>query len=720
MNNTKKTVTNGPVEVARGYFLKSLEKFEHGQYNEAENLLYRALELIPNQLSTLTNLCLVLMKQEKFLDASNLCRHAIKLHPEDETLFLIQGQLFEHGNNLTEALASYNKSLSINPDFSEARDCQENILLKKRNSDSFLYKGTMEAKSGNFEMALTFIKKAIEQDSTNPVAHNNYGNILYETQDLVGSLERYDLAIKFNPSYSEAYYNKGNALDALGRANEAIDSYMTALALNNHYAKAYFNLANILQRKNELKKALENYNKALEINPDLEYCLGALLHTKMLMCDWSNFYSNKDTIITQLKEGRKVATSFVLLSLLDSGSLQKKAAEIYMSDLHPERRELEGAVQEGSIDKIRIGYYSADFREHAVSYLMAELFETHDKDKFDIYGFYYGPLEKSSLQERIATSFKNFINVQNLSDLEIAKLSRDNKIDIAIDLTGMTRSGREGIFAYRVAPLQLSYIGYLGTMGANYYDYIVADMSIIPEANKKFYSEKIIYLPVYQVNDNQRKISNKPVTKRSLGLPDSGFIFCCLNSSYKITPMIFDSWVRILNSVAGSVLLLTSSNQWVEKNLKNEAIQRGLDPSRLIFCNFVSQDEYLVRYKCVDLFLDTFPYNAGTTASDAIRNGVPVLTLAGETFASRIASSLLVAMQVDELITHSYREYENLAIELSTSPTKLNAVKNKLLFNRQSSSLFNTKKFATSLEKAFTLILERYKKNLCTDHIRIS
>jgi predicted O-linked N-acetylglucosamine transferase (SPINDLY family) len=306
-----------------------------------------------------------------------------------------------------------------------------------------------------------------------------------------------------------------------------------------------------------------------------------------------------------------------------------------------------------------------------------------------------------------------------LSDLQIAKLSREMHIDIAIDLTGITNDGREGIFSYRAAPLQISYLGYLGTMGINYFDYLIADKSIIPEVYQKHYVEKIIYLPSYQVNDNNRDISNRIFTRKELNLPENSFVFCCLNSSFKITSKMFDIWIDILKAVPNSVLLLLAPNPWVQDNLINEAEIRGFDSNRLVFCNYLKQDEYLARYKCVDLFLDTFPYNAGTTASDVLRIGVPILTLAGESFASRVASSVLISMNLDDLVTHNLDQYARIAFELATNPLKFKAIKTKLMDRKLSSSLYDTKKFTVNIEKAFCKVYERYKLNLPVEHIYI-
>jgi predicted O-linked N-acetylglucosamine transferase (SPINDLY family) len=306
-----------------------------------------------------------------------------------------------------------------------------------------------------------------------------------------------------------------------------------------------------------------------------------------------------------------------------------------------------------------------------------------------------------------------------MSDLEVAKLSRKLQIDIAVDLGGYTKKQRTGIFSYRAAPIQLSYDGYLGTMGIDYFDYLIADKVIIPEGCENYYSEKILYLPSYQVNDRKRMISEKVFTRDELGLPEDDFVFCCFNNNYKILPTTFDGWMRILKAVEGSVLFLFAENQWAEQNLKKEAMARGVEPNRLVFGESIAREEYLARYKCCDLFIDTTPYNAGTTASDALWAGLPVLTLQGKSFASRVASSILTAIHLPELITCSQEEYEALAIELAINPHKLQYIKEKLINNRFTTPLFDTPLFTKYIEDAYIQMMERYQADLPKEHIHI-
>jgi predicted O-linked N-acetylglucosamine transferase (SPINDLY family) len=366
-----------------------------------------------------------------------------------------------------------------------------------------------------------------------------------------------------------------------------------------------------------------------------------------------------------------------------------------------------------------VAYFSADFRNHPISYLTAELFELHDKERFEIIAFSLSGNEKSEMRNRLANSFDQFIDASDKTDLEIALLARTLKIDIAVDLGGYTLNNPLPIFALRAAPIQITYLGYLGTLATPYIDYVIGDNVVIPDTSRQFFSEKIIQLPCFQVNDQKREIAEKKFTRQELGLPNDGFVFCCFNNNYKITPLIFDSWMKILKNVDNSVLFLYAENKWAEENLRQEAEIRFVDKNRLIFGKALPRGEYMSRYLTCDLFLDTFPYNAGTTASDALWMGLPVLTYSGKSFASRMAGSLLSSVGINELITYTLKDYEGLAIYLANNPNELSLIKNKLIQNKKEFPLFNTELFAKNLEKAYESALSKYIRNKTSEHIEI-
>ena len=441
----------------------------------------------------------------------------------------------------------------------------------------------------------------------------------------------------------------------------------------------------------------------------------------MFLCNWENFQTNVESLSIRINEGKKSSPSFPVLALIDSLSLQRKTSEIWIKDKHPINTSLGSIPKYLRRNKIRIGYYSADFHNHATAYLMAELFELHDKNNFEIIAFSFGFDKKDEMRQRLSKAFDQFLDVRLKSDKDIALMSRDLGVDVAIDLKGFTQDQRVGIFSYRAAPIQVNFIGYPGTMSAEYIDYIIADPTLIPIESQKYYSEKVVYLPYsYQANDRRREIANKAFTKEELGIPKDAFVFCCFNNNYKITPATFDGWVRILKAVEGSVLWLLEDNPTAGINLRKEAQTRGLDPNRLVFAKRMKLSEHLARHSVADLFLDTLPCNAHTTASDALWAGLPVLTCIGESFASRVAANLLNAIELPDLVTISQEQYEVAAIELATNPAKLRAIKIKLARNRLTTALFDTPRFTKHIEAAYKHMYERYQANLPLEHIYIS
>jgi predicted O-linked N-acetylglucosamine transferase (SPINDLY family) len=465
-------------------------------------------------------------------------------------------------------------------------------------------------------------------------------------------------------------------------------------------------------------QAIRDYERALEINPRFEYLLGTLQHLKMLICDWKNFEENILYICQVILLGEKASDPFSLLSLIDSPKLQFNCSKIFANDKYQLDSDL-GVIKKNVINtRIKVGYFSADFHNHATAYLMADFFESHDKDKFELIAFSFGPNFQDDMRQRLTNAFDQFIDVRNLTDIEIAKLSRQFNIDIAVDLKGYTNYSRPKIFSYRAAPIQINYLGYPGTMANDCLDYIIADQLLIEDNDRKFYSEKIVRVPgTYQVNDRKRNISERQFTKSELGLPEKGFVFCCFNNNYKITPTIFKAWIEILNSVPNSVLWLLEDNEIAKANIKKESLLRGLEENRIIFAKRMQLPEHLARHQHADLFLDAFPYNGHTTTSDALWAGLPVLTLKGESFVSRVAASLLSAIDLPELITTTIEDYQHQAIQLALNPDRLKEIKIKLKINRETTALFDTLGFTKNLEKVYRKMIERQNSDLLPDHI---
>lgn len=581
-----------------------------------------------------------------------------------------------------------------------ARLIAKAITIAPRNASYHSNLGLAQKGLGQLEAALASLEMALQIQPQYTDALSNRGLVLQELQQPAKAVDSYTQAIRQMPGLASAYYNRGNAYQDLKQLTSAVADYDMAIMLKPDYAQAYFNKGNALRELKRLDEAVASYDNAYVLNPHLPYLLGMRMNTRMMMCDWQNF----DADLKELIEGldQKSSPSFPVIALTDSLEAQQKAAENWIRSKYPANTSLGPLPPRPAGDKIRIGYFSADFHEHPVMYLMAELFELHDKEQFEVFAFSYDTHPDDGMRQRVRQAFEQFIDVQNKTDLQIAELARSLQIDIAVDLGGHTQNSRVGIFACRAAPVQVSYIGYLGTMGAAYYDYLLADEIIIPPESQKYYTEKIAYLPCYQVNDSQRKISERQFTRSELGLPEEGFVYCCFNNNYKILPATFDSWVRILQAVPGSVLFLFAENKWAQENLKREAHQRGLDPARLVFGQHLNRADYLARYKVADLFLDTFPYNAGTTASDALWVGLPVLTRMGESFASRVAASVLQGINLPELIILSPTSFEQIAISFGTDGKQLKEMKQKIKLGNE--KFFNTNYFRIRLEEYFKKI----------------
>ena len=492
------------------------------------------------------------------------------------------------------------------------------------------------------------------------------------------------------------------------------------MALKPELAAAWLGRGNLFFRLKRYDNALAAYDKAMSIEPDLIGVEGARLYSKMYHCDWRNYDEECQHLISAVKNRKENTEPFAFLSVSSSPEDEHVYATVWASKKYPPS---DRPIWNGEIfkhDRIRVAYVSADFYEHATSYLMAGMFECHDRSQFEITGISIGPDDGSKVRRRLEKAFEHFVDVETSTDDQIAAAIEKAEIDILVDLKGFTQDGRTGLFARRCAPIQVNYLGYPGTMGADYIDYLIADHTVIPESQQSYYTEKIAYLPnSYQVNDAKRLISDKAFTRAELALPEEGFVFCCFNNNYKIIPSVFDCWMRILKQVEGSVLWLFENNANTASNLRKEAETRGANSKRLVFAERMPLPDHLARHRLADLFLDTLPYNAHTTASDALWAGLPVLTQIGETFAGRVAAGLLNAIGLAELITSTSQAYESLAIELASNSGKLAHIKRKLADNRLTSPLFDTCLFTRHIEAAYTAMYERHKAGLSPDHLYV-
>ena len=747
------------------------EHYQDGRYSDAEKLALSITREFPNHQFGWKVLGSVLKQMGRTGDSLTATQQSVKLAPQDAEAHNNLGNLLHELGRFEEALESYNHATVLKPDFVEARfssgitlnelgrldealeSYNHAIALKPDYAKAHFSLGITLDKLGRLDEALTSYKQAIAFKPDYAEAYNNMGNALKGLNKLEEALEAYQKALSLKPDDAEAYYNLGNTLKDQGKLKEAIASYNKALSLrpsyayvfNNmggalkdqdklqeaieaysnalslkpDYAEAYFNMGNALTEQGRVIEAIEAYNKALVINSDYEGAKVAKLFQEAHICKWDGI-ANDIEQLPQLGTIKEHVAPFAMLTLEDAPERHRIRSEKYAAAQYPQRPMSSWVQPLQKPERLRIGYFSADFHNFPGMYLMAGLLEKHDRTKFEISAFSYGPDINDQMRERIVKAVDHFIDIRTADVSAVVDLARQHNIDIAVHRNGYTKNNRTELFAAGLAPIQINYLGYPGTLGANYIDYIVADPFVIPDDMQRHYSENIMYLPnTYQPNDDTRTISDKAITREDMGLPEHAFVFCCFNNNYKISPSEFDIWMRLLNKVESSVLWLLKSNKWAEQNLKQQAEAMGVNAERVIFAERLPQAEHLARHRLADLFLDTFHYNAHTTASDALWAGLPVVTKAGQGFAARVAGSLLNAIGLPELITTNEQDYEELVLQLAKHPTKLAKVKETLAANRLTQPLFNTELYTKHLENGYQQAYQRYFEEKPPQTIRV-
>jgi predicted O-linked N-acetylglucosamine transferase (SPINDLY family) len=674
-----------------------------GQLDQARALCLEALRLRPRQPQALTLLGIIAAQTGDLERAAALFGEVLQVDPRNAAAHNNKGNALLALRRPGAALASYEQAIAIQPDQASTHSARGRALFELR----------------RYEEAVASHDRAIALSPGYALAHFERGRALAALMRLEAAVASLDQAIALGPPHPGAWYVRGSALYSLQRFEAALESYDRAIALAPADARAHHNRANTLIMLERAEEAIASYDQAIALDPNMQSSYGARLHARMQIADWRDFAAEVARLTSRIEHGEAASNPFAVLALSGSAPLQKRAAENWVREHCPADAALSALPARARRDRIRIGYFSADFRNHATSFLTAGLIEAHDRSRFEVTAFSLGPDTGDEMRKRMEAAFDRFLDVRQQSDSEVARLARSLEIDIAVDLGGFTRGGRPGIFALRAAPVQVSYLGYLGTMAADYIDYLIADETIVPEAQRQHYREKIAYLPSYQVNDSKRAIAQRRFSREELGLPPSGFVFCCFNSSYKITPDTFDGWMRILQRVTGSVLMLLGGSDALQRNLRQHAADRGVAGERIVFGSRLPAPEYLARYRTADLFLDTLPYNAGTTASDALWAGLPVLTRLGEAFAGRVGASLLTAVGLPELIAGTQQRYEDLAVELASDPRRLAGIRTMLAENLRTAALFDTAASTRHLEDAYRRMYDLYHAGSPPEHIRV-
>jgi predicted O-linked N-acetylglucosamine transferase (SPINDLY family) len=641
-----------------------------GNLAEAARLYGEVLRINPQQFDALYALGVLYYQASRFADAERLIAEAIRLNPRAAEPHYFLGCALQRLNRNEEAIGAFGQALSARPGFIEA-------LMAR----------------GVARLAL-----------------NRYEE----------GLEDFDAIIGAEPQNAGAWNNRGCVLQGMNRNEEALAAFDKASSLKPDFIQALISSGSVLAGLKRFEDATANYEKALALDPDMPYVRGNLVLYRLQCCDWRHLQDDRARIAADVKAGKPVIQPFINVMLSRALADQLQCARSSIAYQWPKQSR---ALWRGELyahEKIRVAYISADFRDHAVARLVAGLFEHHDRSRFETTGVSLVADDGSAMRTRLRSAFDQFIDADRQSDEHVATRLRRMDIDIAVDLMGFTSGCRPGILAFRPTPVQVNFLGYPGTMGAPYVDYIVADRFVIRDEDRAFYTEKIVTLPdAYQCNDRQRAIADGTPARADLGLPERAFVYCCFNNSNKLTPEMFDVWMRLLLEVEGSVLWLLEDNAAASRNLRREATARGVAAERLVFAPRVKPAEHLARHRAADVFLDTLPYGAHTTASDALWSGLPVLSCFGTTFAGRVGASLLNAAGLPELVTDSLAAYEALALKLAQDRDTLDGLRKKLALNRDTCALFETAGFTRHFEAALTTMRERQRAGQSPAHFRI-
>ena len=669
-----------------------------GQLQEAARLYGEVLAVNPNQLDALYLLGFVHFQRGEFAAALAHYDRALSLKPDFFDALAARGAALSSLERHEDALVAYDKVVAARPDHAQTWSNRGNALLA-------LARGTE---------ALASYDRALRLNRDYPDAWRNRGIALLQLARLHEALASFDKALALNPAWAEAWEDRATLLARLGRREDAVVAFNRALALKPGNPDLLYNRGNTLAILKHYEEAIRDCEAVLAIDPGYPYARGVSIHAKLQSCDWRSLDEEKTKVTAALRAGKRVISPFNLKALSDSPEEQLRCAELWVAhECPPSPKPLSHGERYGH-ERIRLVYVSGDFNNTAVATLMAGVFERHDRSRFETIAVSFGASDRTPMRVRLESAFERFIDVRGRSDAEIAALLREMEADIAVDLMGFTGECRSFIFAQRPAPVQVNYLGFAGTMGAPYIDYILADPTVIPEQQHRHYAEKIATLPhCYLPADATRPIAERRPSRAEAGLPERGFVFASFNNAYKFAPAMFDIWMRLLRAAEGSVLWLPENNALAMRNLAREAYSRGVGAERIVFAPLVPvAEDHLARLKLADLFLDTLPYNAHTTAIDALWAGVPVLTLLGNSFAGRVAASALTSVRLPELIAESPSAYESMALNLARDPAALAKLKAKLARNRPACPLFDTKRFTRDLEAAFAAMWERHQQGL--------
>ena len=690
-------------------FAAALQHHQAGRLHDAERLYRQILGAEPNHADALHLLGLIAHQVGQHGAAVDLIRRAIAVKGDAAIFHNNLGQAYRGLGRTSEAAASYRRAIELSPGFAEPHNNLGSVLQEQ---------GRLGEAMACFRRAVEINPNYAEAHANLAYAYNNLASLLARQRRLDEALACCRRALELKPEFAEACVNLGVVLCGQGKLDEAVACYRRALELRPDFVEAHHNLGSALKDQGKLDEALACFRNALRLGSDSPGSLASMVHQLQHLCCWQDINALAERVIQTVDGvGGSAAENpvspfhFLALPLETTAEQQLRCARRWAEGRLPagstSSRHPVGHRPPPSQSKITVGYLSADFHAHATARLIAELIERHDRRRLAVFGYDYGPDDQSPTRRRLVNAFDRFVDLGGDSFADAARRIAADGVDILVDLKGHTKGVRTEIMALRPAPIQVHYLGYPGTIGGDFMDYILVDDYIVPPRQQPFFTEKLVFLPgCYQVNDSRREISARPPSREECRLPAQRFVFCAFNNSYKITPAMFGVWMRLLAAVPGSVLWLLEGNRFITAHLHREAEARGIAAERLVMAPRVPLVEHLARHRLADLFLDTFPVTAHTTASDALWAGCPLLTLGGETFVSRVAGSLLRTIGLPELIATSLEDYEARALRLARDPRQLAALRTRLEANRLACGLFDGGRFARNLEEAYATMWE--------------
>jgi protein O-GlcNAc transferase len=682
---------------------RAVELHQRGDLTAAARAYRAILKQLPDSPEALHLLGVIEGQNGHFEASFKLIERSLRLNPHQPHAHVNRAKALLSLNRPEQALESLEQALMCGPS-----------LPADLHQPAMVHRGSALLQLQRPERALESFETARRLQPGSADSHSGRGRALLQLNRAREALESFEQAIRLNPGDAMAHLGRGIALQALGYSLDALAAFDRALelpALTADRAAAHRNRAAALFNLQRPREAAESLERVVALAPEEPYVGGDLVFARLQCCDWRKREATARTVVAAVAAGKRASTPFALLAISDSPQIQLACARTYAADRYPAVKTQQRQPSRAGKSRISVAYFSGDFRDHPTSHLAAALIERHERSAFRVTALSSGADDGSTMRTRMQGAFDRFLDIRELSDRDVAAVIRREQIDILVDLNGFTAGGRPGILALRPAPIQVSYLGYPGTLGVDYVDYILADAHVIPPAHRADYAERIGYLPdCYQPNDESRPVAERAWTRAEAGLPPEGFVFCSFNASYKITPAMFGLWMRLLRRTEGSVLWLYKTTADAVDNLRREALHRGVASERLVFAERLPQDEHLARHALADLFLDTLPVNAHTTASDALWAGLPMLTCSGNAFAGRVAGSLLHAVGLPELITSSLEEYETRALELARSPAGLRQLRTRLRRNRHTHPLFDTDRYRRHLEAAYSLMWERWQR----------